>query len=91
LHQRDRGRAAGYDLQWKLEERCRNLSIDSFVGAHIGTVNATEIKEGLPTDKAPGSSGIAAQVDRVRVAWLGWVEDHTKKWLSVIAVEISAV
>src|SRR5207245_898159 len=91
LHQRNRRRAAGYHLQWKLEERRRNLCIDSFVRACIGTKRAAEIEEGLPTDKAPGSPGVAAQVDGIRAALFRRVENHTKEWLSVITMEIGAV
>jgi hypothetical protein len=74
-----------------LEERRRNFCIDSFVRAHIRTVSTAEVEEGLPADKAPRSSGVAAQVHRVSAVFPSRVEDHTKEGLSVIAMEIGAV
>src|SRR4029453_16982706 len=72
-------------------ERRGNLCVDSLVWAHIGTERATEIKEGLPPDKAPRCSAKTAQVNGVSLPISRRIENHAEKRLAVVTVEIGTV
>ena len=58
------------------------------VPSGIGSESATEIEEGLPSDKAPRRSGKATQVNEIGTIVARGIKDHTEERLSIITVEI---
>src|SRR5437867_6796727 len=72
----------------KIEERCRDLRVDSLVRLHVPVA---EVEEGLPTDEAPRRACTSAQVDRIRLALAGGIEDHPEERVAVVALEVRTV